>query len=343
MSQLNKREITRDVLELKKTNYIPVILNAVTLSAAQYGYEIPEILASPEKYTECVMGTRKKLGFDGLCGGLYMGIPASIAGHLKNSRGMVSGNGEDTIHALEDLQKLKPYDPDTCMNLKGTLANIEIMRKEQPNEPIYVIIGNPAHVAFSLMGAKNAFRVMMRNPEFFLKTAEMVEEWMYQGTSKIMEAGVDFLWIPMPNFSGYCISRNIYEKCCFDSNKRFNQRIHDAGTKLVIHTCGKYDDRMDLVLQEYGDGWHISDTVTAHVKEKYGDRVAIMGNIPCASVLMEGTPEQVYEAAFQDCMTGGKNGGFILSGDCDVSPLTPLENIKQVIRAARDAEKAFSY
>ena len=38
-------------------------------------------------------------------------------------------------------------------------------------------------------------------------------------------------------------------------------------------------------------------------------------------------------------MDGARDGRFILSGDCDVSPLTPDENVKAVVRAAKDAEK----
>ena len=38
---------------------------------------MPEVLMSPEKMTECMVGTRKRLGYDGLCAGAYGGIAAS--------------------------------------------------------------------------------------------------------------------------------------------------------------------------------------------------------------------------------------------------------------------------
>ena len=155
----------------------------------------------------------------------------------------------------------------------------------------------------------------------------------------LVDAGLDFLWFPMPNFGGYCISRKSYEKCISQSNIRANKRIKDYGASIVIHTCGLYDDRFDLVLKESGDAWHISDTQTRKVKEEYGDKVALVGNIPCCSVLMEGSEQEVYDFAYQECMDGARDGRFILSGDCDVSPLTPDENVKAVVRAAKDAEK----
>ena len=59
-----------------------------------------------------------------------------------------------------------------------------------------------------------------------------------------------------------------------------------------------------------GDAWHISDTQTKKVKDEYGDQVSLMGNIPCVSVLMEGTPEEVYKYAYQECMDGARDGRF---------------------------------
>lgn len=340
MGQLNKREITQRILELKETDYIPVILNTVSLSPATYGYSIPEIMGSPEKFAECFMGTREKWGCDGLCAGLDIGVLMEIAGHLENSDGQISGNGEETIGSLEELTKLKPYNPDTNMILQNVLKTIEIMRKEQPNEPIYVIVSNPASTAVNLMGAQRAFRYMAKEPEVFIKVAEAMEDLVFSGVEKIIEAGVDFIWSPMPSLSGFCISRKTYEKCCWESNKRYNKRIRDAGGKLVIHTCGLYDDRYDLVAEEHGHGWHLANTVTEDVVKQYGDKIAMMGNIPSVSVFMEGTPEEVYQAAYNDCMVGAKDGGsFILSGDCDLPPSTPEENIRQVIKAARDVEK----
>ena len=127
------------------------------------------------------------------------------------------------------------------------------------------------------------------------------------------------------------------------SNNNYNEEEKeywkDYGTRIVIHTCGPYDDRFDLVLKESGDAWHISDTQTKKVKDAYGDRVSLMGNIPCVSVLMEGTEQQVYDFAYQECIDGARDGRFILSGDCDLPPATPDENIKAAVRAAKDAEK----
>ena len=339
---MEKREAVKALLEGKGADRIPIIMNAFSLPVMRYGYTMPEVMRGPEKLTECMVGTRQALGYDGLCAGVYGGIAAMMGGHLANSEGKVIGDGDDVVHSFADIEKLRPYDVNQCMMMKNLLRTIRLMREEEPEEPeepVYAILHVPAAVAFTLMGAKPAFKAMIKNPELFLALCDYVEDAVVESCKVLMDAGLDFLWFPMPNFGGYCISRTSYEKCISQSNIRANRRIKECGASIVIHTCGLYDDRFDLVLKESGDAWHISDTQTKKVKEEYGDRVALMGNIPCCSILMEGNEKEVYDFAFQECMDGAKDGRFILSGDCDVSPLTPDENVKAVVKAAKDAEK----
>lgn len=295
-------------------------------------------MTSSEKYTECVMGTREQLGYDGLCGGLMVMQKADIAGHLPRPNGETSGDGEDTIHSMEDLEKLAPFDIDACMNLKGVLTNVQIMRARAPEEPIYIIMYPATGLAFELMGARFAFKHMCKTPDLFRAVAQACEDIQFQIAERLWEAGVDFLWFPEPNFGGACISRKTYERCISESNIRFFNRLKDAGVRFIIHTCGPYDDRFDLVLKESACAWHLSDTTTKKVKDGYGDRVSLMGNIPCVRVLLEQSEEEVYRFACQECADAARDGRFILSGDCDLAPQTPDGNIRAVVRAAHDAE-----
>ena len=180
---------------------------------------------------------------------------------------------------------------------------------------------------------------MSKTPELFRAVSERCEDIQFQIAQRLWDAGVDFLWFPEPNFGGACISRKTYERCISESNIRYFNRLKEAGIRFIIHTCGPYDDRFDLVLKENAGAWHLSDTTTKKVKDGYGDKVSLMGNIPCVRVMLEQDEEDVYKFAYQECMDAAMDGRFILSGDCDLSPQTPDENIQAAVRAARDAEK----
>lgn len=335
---MGKREAVKAILEGKGADRIPVIMNAFSLPVMQYGYNMLEVLTTPEKMAECMIGTRRRLGYDGLCAGAYS-ICGAIAGHLENFEGRISMDGKDTIRSVEDLEKLRPFEPEKDPMMQSLLKAIELMRKEEPDEPIFVILHHPTSEAFSLIGATPAFKTMIKNPEFFKKVAEYVEEASLAASRMIAKADIDFLWFPTPNFGGFCISRKAYEKNIYESNVRFVNKLKEDHIPVVLHTCGLYDDRLDLVLDEHGDAWHLADTTTKKIKDLYGDKVSLMGAIPSVRVMMEYEPDELYKYAYQECMDGAKDGRFILSADCDVPPSTSDENMKAVVQAAKDAEK----
>ena len=337
---MTKREAVQAILEGKGADRIPVIMNIVSFSAARYGYGMPDIMMSPEKYCECVMGTQQELGYDGFCGGLCVLQEMEVAGQLTcYETGQTSGDGLDTIHCIEDLDKLAPFDVEKSIALAGVLANIKIMREVHPEEPIYVIMYPPTGMGFNLMGARFAFKNMVKNPDLFKEVAKYCEDIQFQLSKALWDAGVDFIWYPEPNFGGACISRRTYEACISESNIRFFERLRKEGIRYVIHTCGPYNDRFDLVYQEGAGAWHLSDTETAPVVDEWGDKMSFMGNLPCVACLLNMSEEDVYQRAYDDCMTAAKTGRFILSGDCDLAPATSDENIRAAVRAARDAEK----
>ena len=335
---MGKREAVKAILEGRGADRIPVIMNAFSLPVMQYGYNMFEVLTTPEKMTECMVGTRRRLGYDGLCAGTYS-ICGAIAGHLENFEGRISMDGKDTIRSVEDLEKLRPFEPEKDPMMQSLLKAIELMRKEEPDEPIFVITMHPTSEAFSLIGATPAFKTMIKNPEFFKKVAEYVEEASLAACRMIAKADIDFLWFLTPNFGGFCISRKAYEKNIYESNVRFVNKLKEENIPVVLHTCGLYDDRLDLVLDEHGDAWHLADTTTKKIKDLYGDKVSLMGTIPSVRVMMEYGPDELYKFAYQECMDGAKDGRFILSADCDVPPSTSDENMKAVVQAAKDAEK----
>ena len=88
--------------------------------------------------------------------------------------------GEDVVHSMEDIKKLVSYDAKKCPMLKTLVDTIKLMRETEPDEPIFVILNVPAAVAFNLMGAKPAFRAMVKNVELFRALSDYVERssWM---------------------------------------------------------------------------------------------------------------------------------------------------------------------
>lgn len=54
---MGKREAVKAILDGTGADRIPIIMNAFSLPVMRYGYTMPEAMMSPEKLTECMVGT----------------------------------------------------------------------------------------------------------------------------------------------------------------------------------------------------------------------------------------------------------------------------------------------
>jgi uroporphyrinogen decarboxylase len=69
----------------------------------------------------------------------------------------------------------------------------------------------------------------------------------------------------------------------------------------------------------------------AEVKAKYGDRIALKGNVDCAQLMTFGTPDQVIEATKEALRQGAPGGGFILSSSNSIHSAVKPENYQALL------------
>jgi uroporphyrinogen-III decarboxylase len=75
-----------------------------------------------------------------------------------------------------------------------------------------------------------------------------------------------------------------------------------------------------------------------HVRRDLGDNRVICGNVSTITDLLEGSPDTVYQACRRCHEICGRF--HIVGGGCEVSPLTPPENLQAMIQYARDHQPA---
>jgi uroporphyrinogen decarboxylase len=72
------------------------------------------------------------------------------------------------------------------------------------------------------------------------------------------------------------------------------------------------------------------------VKAKYGNRVALKGNVDCAQLMTFGTPKEVIDATKEALRKGMPGGGFILSSSNSIHSAVKPENYTAMLQACRE-------
>jgi uroporphyrinogen decarboxylase len=131
------------------------------------------------------------------------------------------------------------------------------------------------------------------------------------------------------------VSRRTYQTMVEPHLKRIFE--HYSGLLRIYHNDTPCPHLLESLSLAGFDVFNFShETDIGLVKQKMGERVALMGNVAPLGLGVRGTPDQVYTAATECLDKGAPGGGMILSFGGGVSPGTLPENIDALVQAAKD-------
>lgn len=122
--------------------------------------------------------------------------------------------------------------------------------------------------------------------------------------------------------------------------RRVVQGYKELGYLCIKHCDGKIDAVVDYWIESGIDALDPIDPsagyAMAEMKQKYGGRICLKGNIDCTGALCSGSPEDVV-AEVQACLRGGgPGGGFILSSSNTIHRGVRPENYRAMLDALRE-------
>ncbi len=116
----------------------------------------------------------------------------------------------------------------------------------------------------------------------------------------------------------------------------------ESGLATHVHSCGPEKDLVKILAEETDltivDPLEIppmGDCNLRELKEKYGNKLILKGNLHTTEVMLRGSVEDVRAASRKAIDDAGKGGGFVLSTGDQCGRDTPDENIFAMIETAR--------
>ena len=71
------------------------------------------------------------------------------------------------------------------------------------------------------------------------------------------------------------------------------------------------------------------------IKQKYGNRICVVGNVDCGQLLPFGKKEKVEEAVKETIAKASREGGYILTSSNSIHPAVNPTNYRTMLSAAR--------
>jgi len=242
--------------------------------------------------------------------------------------------------ALSDKTRLSGFklpDPEAPGRMRDRIEAIQIMRSEAgPGMSIVGWVEGPLALAQELRGLGNIMTDFFDDPAFVRDLLDFTAQVAISYARAQVEAGADT--IGMSDAAGSLIGPDFYRDFLHPRQERVLRSIreHRPSTITRLHMCGNTDSLFSKMRELPVDIYEIDFPADfALARRVIGEGRTLCGNVSTITDLLEGSPERVY-AACRACHTiAGKN--YIVGAGCEVSPLTPAENLKAMVSYARDS------
>lgn len=231
---------------------------------------------------------------------------------------------EGPIKSEKDLDGYQIPDPDAEYRYQSAREAV----KRFKGEKAIVFLGHEAfeYSWYLLGGMDKLFINYIQNPDFVKRLAKVA--WGYQGRllENMARKGVDIL-LTSDDYAGKTeplVSPQHFQEFILPYLQKAVDIAHQHGLPFIKHTDGNLWKILDLIVDTGIDGLHPNEPLAGmdigEVKERYGHRIAVVGNVDCSMLLPLGTEEEVIEAVKETIAKASVGGGHILSSSNSIHP-----------------------
>lgn len=319
---MNSRERVLTALALKEPDRVP--FGDTTIDEG-----IRKKLMGTEVFNEAEFA--KKIGLDMI--GIEDYLPPLFC---ERKKGEVNFVGDGLIKNEKDLDLM--VFPDPCK--KGYYDKAKRFIEKYGKEDLAIFVAmRPGifHTIFS-MGLTTFSYALYDNIRLVEKIYDRFLEWNCIVAEKLQTIGFDFIvaYDDMAFNSGPFIPPQIFREFFIP---KYRQWVDILKLPWAFHSDGNLMPIMDDLLSLGMNAINPIDPAAGMdmklMKEKYGDKVCLWGNIDMSYTLTRGTPEEVEVEVKQRIKEAAPNGGFILGSANSISDYCKPENVWAMAKAVK--------
>lgn len=222
----------------------------------------------------------------------------------------------------------------------GWTFSIEYAKKAVGDEmAIAASIREPFAQVWEMFTPTKFVTWMYQDPSFIRKVIEKLTDFNVEMIKRLYESGADFI----VSEGDYCESKGpmvplrFFREVIFPNLKRQVGEAHRRGIKFIKHTDGNINPLLED-LSKLVDGLHSLDPSAGvdigKVKQKYGDRLILIGNVAVDSLATKDIKSVIAET--KECIDKtSRGGGHILSSSNSWAAGAKVENCLAMVETCR--------
>jgi len=194
-------------------------------------------------------------------------------------------------------------------------------------------INNAPRLATVAIGYQDYCIALIDDPAFVHELQRRIHEYSLRELEMVLSVGVDMVQISVDLCinTGLMYSPAMIEEFQYPMIRQYVRRVKDAGRPVSIHADGDLTPvlpdfvEMGVDLLNPVEPCGRQDIYT--VKRRWGEKLAIQGNIDVAGVLTRGTPDEVRADTIEHIEQLAPGGGYVVASSHNVTQDVPLANL----------------
>jgi len=261
--------------------------------------------------------------------------------------GIVRFTSEDVGHpigpAIQSASELNTYippDPDLPWRYEKLKQLVE---RFKGSRAVMAHVTDVFDVAReSLLGDVVYFKGMKRNPDLIDQVNEIVLNYQLKYLKNCLDTGADMIFVTgdWATAQGPMASPELTRRFIAPSFQKIVEYCHSRGIPCLKHTDGNIWSIFDQIIEAGADAIHPIDPAAGmdigEAKEKYGDKICLMGNVDCVNLLSWGSEEEVREAVKTCIYKAGNGGGYICMSSNSIHSGVKPANYVAMVKAIKE-------
>ncbi|MEM2980907.1 MAG: uroporphyrinogen decarboxylase family protein [Thermoproteota archaeon] len=243
------------------------------------------------------------------------------------------------LREKRDLEEYSPPDPDASWRLK----TLEYYVDRFKGEKAIVFLG---HEAFEFShylvgGLESLFLHYYRNKDFVHRLSEIISQYKCRVIERAVKIGADVVLTgdDYANRKGPLMSVKQFEEFVLPYLKKAIQTAKKLGAPFIKHTDGNLLPVLDMIVNSGIDALDPIEPIAGmdigEIKEKYGRRIAVIGNVDCSYVLPLGSEMEVEEAVKETIAKASPGGGHIMASSNSIHPAVKPSNYLLMVKLTK--------
>ena len=245
----------------------------------------------------------------------------------------------EPIKSEKDLESYKAPDPDEERRFEQIRKWVKRYKGERA---IVALVLDHCWITSDIMGFSPRLMAFYTNPELVMHVHQIVLDYQLRYINNLITAGADIIFIggDWAYKNGPMFSMEHYNKFVLPPYKACVQEAKKRGVYVMKHSDGNCWSFLDTIVEAGTDAFHpvdrLADMDIGEVKQKYGDRLCLMGNVDCGSTLTFGTVEEVRQETREVIRKAGVGGGLILASSNTIHSTVKPENYLEMLRTIKE-------